>query len=159
MPQARIDDAVRRILREKFGLGLFEQPFADRSGLDSSARPAHRAVARRAAAESQVLLKNTAGCCRWPKTAKVYVAGSNADDIGNQSGGWTIAWQGGAARPPPGTTILAGIKQVAPGATVTYSQGRVGRPDGQRRRASWWWARRRTPRAWATSATAAPTCR
>jgi beta-glucosidase len=52
----------------------------------------------------------------------VYVAGSNADDIGNQSGGWTVSWQGSSGPIVPGTSILAGIRQVAPGATVTYSK-------------------------------------
>ena len=55
---SRIDDAVRRILTKKFELGLFEHPFTDRANLDEIGSPAHRAVARRAVAESQVLLKN-----------------------------------------------------------------------------------------------------
>ncbi len=121
IPQSRIDDAVRRILREKFRLGLFEHPFADRSGTSDFGSDAHRAVARRAAAESQVLLKND-GVLPLSKSAHVYVAGANADDLGNQAGGWTISWQGGSGTPTVGTTILQGIKQVAPGATVTYSR-------------------------------------
>ena len=55
---ARIDDAVTRILTKKFELGLFEQPYADRANIADIGSNAHRAVARRAAAESQVLLKN-----------------------------------------------------------------------------------------------------
>jgi beta-glucosidase len=119
--QSRIDDAVKRILREKFRAGLFEHPFADRTHIGEVGSDAHRAVARKAAAESQVLLKND-GVLPLSKTAKIYVAGSNADDLGNQTGGWTITWQGGSGTTTVGTTILQGIKQVAPGATVTYSK-------------------------------------
>jgi beta-glucosidase len=120
--QSRIDDAVRRILRKKFELGLFENPYADRSNAKAIGGTAHRAVAQEAAAKSQTLLKNTGNLLPLAKNAKVYVAGSNADDIGNQSGGWSISWQGGSGPITTGTSILAGIKKVAPGATVTYSK-------------------------------------
>jgi beta-glucosidase len=120
VPQARIDDAVKRILREKFKLGLFEHPFADRSHQADFGGAAHRAVARKAAAESQTLLKND-GVLPLSKSAHVYVAGSNADDIGNQSGGWTITWQGGSGTTTTGaTSILSGIKDKD--ANVTYSK-------------------------------------
>jgi beta-glucosidase len=119
--QARVDDAVARILRKKFELGLFEHPFASLSNVDQVGSAAHRAVARRAAAESQVLLKNAGGALPLDKHAKVYVAGRNADNIGNQAGGWTIAWQGISGDIIPGTTILEGIREVAPKADVTYS--------------------------------------
>ena len=75
----------------------------------------------RAAAESQVLLKNSGNLLPLKKNAKVYVAGSAADNVGNQSGGWTLTWQGQSGAVPGGTSILAGIKQVAPSAQVTYS--------------------------------------
>ena len=120
--QSRIDDAVRRILRKKFELGLFENPYADRSNAKAIGSAAHRAVGRDAAAKSQTLLKNTGKLLPLAKNAKVYVAGSNADDIGNQSGGWSISWQGSSGPITPGTSILAGIKQVAPKATVTFSK-------------------------------------
>ncbi|MFI6321905.1 glycoside hydrolase family 3 N-terminal domain-containing protein [Nonomuraea sp. NPDC050556] len=119
VPMARIDDAVARILTQKFRFGLFEHPFADRSGLADVGSPAHRSVARTAAAESQVLLKNEGNLLPLKPSAKVYVAGSNADDVGNQSGGWTISWQGSSGPITPGTTILQGIKAQA--ATVTHS--------------------------------------
>jgi beta-glucosidase len=118
---ARIDDAVARILRTKFELGLFEHPLASLSDVGKVGSPSHRAVARRAAAESQVLLKNAGGALPLDKRANVYVAGRNADNIGNQAGGWTIAWQGISGDIIPGTTILEGIREVAPNATVTYS--------------------------------------
>jgi beta-glucosidase len=117
---ARIDDAVRRILTAKFELGLFEHPFTDRTHLSEVGDAAHHALARRAAAESQVLLKND----RAPLPIhgqKVYVAGSNADNIGNQAGGWTLTWQGGSTNKIPGTTILDGIRQDAGADRVTYS--------------------------------------
>jgi beta-glucosidase len=118
---ARIDDAVARILRTKFELGLFEHPFASLSDVSKVGSPSHRAVARKAAAESQVLLKNAGGALPLDEHANVYVAGRNADNIGNQAGGWTITWQGVSGDIIPGTTILEGIREVAPDATVTYS--------------------------------------
>lgn len=119
VPTARIDDAVARILTQKFTLGLFERPYTDRTYLDAVGSARHRAVARKAAAESQVLLKNTGHVLPLSPAAKVYVAGRNADDIGNQAGGWTVQWQGVSGDSIPGTTVLEGIRQVAP--TATYS--------------------------------------
>ncbi|MGW3269440.1 glycoside hydrolase family 3 protein [Streptomyces sp. NPDC001056] len=118
--EARIDDAVSRILKEKFELGLFEHPYADTRGAAAIGSPAHRAVAREAAAESQVLLKNSGGLLPLKKSEKVYVAGSNADDIGNQTGGWTLTWQGSSGDTEPGTTILQGMREA--GGDVTYSK-------------------------------------
>jgi beta-glucosidase len=120
--QSRVDDAVKRILTQKFELGLFESPFADRSAVDSFGGAEHRADARQAAAESQVLLKND-GVLPLAKDSAIYVAGSNADDLGNQMGGWTISWQGGSGpTATTGTSILNGMKQVAPDAAITYSE-------------------------------------
>jgi len=122
--QARVDDAVRRILTQKFDLNLFEQPFADRTNVDGVGSAEDRAVARRAAAESQVLLKNDGGALPLAKEdADLYVAGSTADDLGRQMGGWTISWQGGSGDTTTGTSIAEGIRQVAPDATVTVSTG------------------------------------
>jgi beta-glucosidase len=56
------------------------------------------------------------------KTGRIHVAGKNADDIGNQCGGWTITWQGQSGEPTKGTTILAGIRAAARGAQVSFSR-------------------------------------
>ncbi|WGL52826.1 glycoside hydrolase family 3 N-terminal domain-containing protein [Nocardioides sp. BP30] len=121
--QTRIDDAVSRILTQKFELGLFEKPFTNTSQRDQFGGAAHRATAAQAAAESQVLLKNTHDALPLAKTGKLYVAGSNADDLGNQMGGWTLSWQGGSGKGmTAGTTILDGIKADAPHLDVTYSK-------------------------------------
>ncbi len=121
VPMSRIDDAVTRILTVKFELGLFEHPFTDRSGIADIGSAKHRAVARTAVAESQVLLKNRGHALPLGRRGAIYVAGSNADDIGNQAGGWTITWQGESGDTIPGTTILQGIRAAAPAAQVTYS--------------------------------------
>ena len=120
--QRRIDDAVSRILRAKFQLGLFEHPYTDRRNIDKVGSAAHHRLARRAAAESQVLLRNRHQVLPIRPGSDVYVAGSNADNIGNQAGGWTLTWQGGTTNKIPGTTILDGIKQVAGSGAVTYSE-------------------------------------
>jgi beta-glucosidase len=128
VPQSRIDDANRRILTKKFELGLFEHPLTDRSYTGTVGSQAHRDLAREAVRKSQVLLKNANNVLPLAKNGgKIFVAGKSADDIGNQSGGWTISWQGQSGNATPGTTILQGIRAAAgSGTTVTYNVNGTG---------------------------------
>lgn len=118
---ARIDDAVRRILTAKFKLGLFERPFADRTFLPTVGSPEHRIIARQCVRESVVLLKKKDGILPLPKNAHLYVAGVHAHNIGLQCGGWTISWQGSSGTITEGTTLLQGLREVAPAAHIEYS--------------------------------------
>jgi beta-glucosidase len=99
IPAARLDDAVRRILRVKFRLGLFDagRPSQRTVGgqLELLGAPDHRAVARQAVRESLVLLKNQNALLPLAPDQHVLVAGDGADDVGKQAGGWTLSWQGG----------------------------------------------------------------
>jgi beta-glucosidase len=119
---ARIDDAVSRILTRKFELGLFEQPFSDRTYINDIGSPAHRDVARQAVRESLVLLKNENNILPLsPDNNDILMAGAHANDIGLQSGGWTISWQGSSGNITPGTTILEGVQaNVSNNTDVTY---------------------------------------
>ena len=132
VPIERIDDAVRRILRVKFELGLFEAPYADTDLLPTVGSAEHRAVAREAVAKSAVLLKNDGGLLPISDNiTTIFVGGQAADDIGIQSGGWTIEWQGKEGAITPGTTILQGIEASVPeGVTVYYNKfGNLDRVD------------------------------
>jgi beta-glucosidase len=124
VPMARIDDANRRILTKKFELGLFEHPLTDRRFLNTIGSKPHRDLARQAVRESQVLLKNENHVLPLSKRGKIFVAGKNADDLGNQSGGWTVGWQGTSGPVIPGTTILQGMRQKS--STVTYAKDGAG---------------------------------
>ncbi|KAL5210510.1 hypothetical protein ABZP36_006133 [Zizania latifolia] len=128
VPMSRIDDAVTRILRVKFTMGLFENPLPDSSLADQLGKQEHRDLAREAVRKSLVLLKNgkTSGKPLLPlskKAPKILVAGSHADNLGYQCGGWTIEWQGDSGRTTVGTTILDAVKAaVDPATTVVYAE-------------------------------------
>lgn len=126
IPPGRIDDAVRRILRVKLKLGLFDpdRPWEGRGDVVGS--PAHRALARQAVRESLVLLKNNGGVLPIKGNAHVLVAGSGADDIGRQCGGWTLSWQGTGNQNsdfPNGESIYAGLREAlqAGGGSAEFS--------------------------------------
>ena len=120
----RIDDAVRRILLVKHACGLFDKPRpAERywSGHAGYGSAEHREVAREAVRKSLVLLKNENATLPLDKNLRVLVAGRNADNIGHQCGGFTIAWQGtsGNGDVPGGTSIWQGIRALAPRAVLS----------------------------------------
>ena len=118
IPAARLDDAVRRILRVKILAGSFEagrpssRPVSGKFDLIGS--PEHRAVARQAVRESMVLLKNNGSLLPLKPGANILVAGRGADNIGQQAGGWSITWQGTGvtnANFPNGQSIWSGIDE------------------------------------------------
>jgi len=123
VPQTRIDDAVSRILRVKFEMGLFENPMPPSGQGDTVGSDADRAAARQAVSESAVLLKTAAGVLPLAKSGKtVLLAGQGADDIGLASGGWTISWQGQAGNVTTGTTLKAAL-QARLGSGLTFDAG------------------------------------
>ncbi len=127
IPMTRIDDAVRRILRVKFEMGLFDSPGTDPALTAAIGSAEHRAVARECVRESVVQLKNNSRTLPLAKNiTHLAVVGTAADDIGTQCGGWTITWQGQSGNTlHGGTTILTAIRNsVGPGTRVTFS------PDG-----------------------------
>ncbi|MEN3359879.1 MAG: beta-glucosidase [Mycobacteriales bacterium] len=126
---ARIDQSVRRILKLKFALGLFEHPYVD-AGKANAAVTAGRDDALKATRESVTLLRNQNNLLPLPSTAKLVVTGPSADSMTNQLGGWSVSWQGvfgaghvccmgPADQIPPGSTVLTGLR--AAGRTVTYA--------------------------------------
>ncbi|MHA8020267.1 glycoside hydrolase family 3 protein [Stenotrophomonas hibiscicola] len=136
----RLDDAVRRILRVKFRLGLFEAGSPSTRAVGGQfaliGAPAHRAVARQAVRESLVLLKNQNGLLPLSPKQRILVAGDGADDVGKQAGGWTLNWQGtGTTRKdfPNADTIYEGIARqasAAGGEAVLAVDGRYAvKPD------------------------------
>jgi beta-glucosidase len=123
VPMARIDDAVRRILKQKAHLKLWEHPFPDPAFAGQLGSPEHRALAREAVRQSAVLLKNQDAVLPLPKNGHILVVGSKADDIGIQCGGWTVSWAGRRGNVTPGTTILAAIQRAASGGKVAFAPG------------------------------------
>jgi beta-glucosidase len=109
---SRIDDAVRRILKVKFEIGLFENPYSKRELISRIGSQEHREIARQAVRESMVLLKNDKSILPLKKNLKqIVVVGPKADDLGSQCGGWTISWQGKKGKITEGKTILEGLKE------------------------------------------------
>jgi beta-glucosidase len=120
IPQSRIDDAVSRILRVKFEMGLFENPMPAAGKLAEVGSDADRAIASQAVSESATLLKSSSGALPIATTGKkVLLAGMGADDIGIQSGGWTMTWQGSIGNITDGTTIKDALSSKL-GSSLTY---------------------------------------
>lgn len=127
IPMARLDDAVTRILRVKMRLGLFQAGAPSKRALgghfEQLGSAAHRALAREAVRESLVLLKNQGQLLPLDSHARVLVAGNGADNVGKQSGGWTLSWQGTGNKLgdfPGATSIWSGIR-----AATTAAGGRA----------------------------------
>ncbi|WP_142784517.1 glycoside hydrolase family 3 protein [Changchengzhania lutea] len=122
----RVNDAVKRILRQKYRLGLFKNPFPDSTLISKIGSSAHRDKARQIVRESLVLLKNGNKALPIDKqTKKIVVVGEHANNSGLQSGGWTIKWQGVREHYKGATTILEGIQNAAKG-TVIYDADATG---------------------------------
>lgn len=128
----RVDDAVRRILRQKFRLGLFKNPYPDSSLIVGIGSKSHRDIARQAVRESLVLLKNENQTLPLDKNAKkIVVVGEHANNAGLQSGGWTVAWQGTSENYTGATTILQGIEALARGEVVYDSDATGNHEDAE----------------------------
>lgn len=131
VPMSRIDDAVRRVLRLKYRLGLFDQPMPV-GGYDDFGSPAHRQIARDAVTESMVLLKNTDDILPLAQGRKILVTGPNADSMRALNGGWTYSWQG---KLQPGdfadcNTILQAMRQRFGADNIIYAPGVTYNEDG-----------------------------
>ncbi len=130
IPAARLDDAVRRILRVKIRAGTFDRGRPSSRALGGKlaliGAAEHRAIARRAVRESLVLLKNEGGLLPLRPQADILVAGGGADNIPQQAGGWSLTWQGGGttnANFPNAESIWSGIDAAvkAAGGTATLA--------------------------------------
>jgi beta-glucosidase len=130
IPMSRIDDAVTRILRVKLRAGLFDGKKPSQNiyaGKQEALQD--RALARQAVRESLVLLKNNGSVLPLARGKKILVVGKSADSIANQSGGWSLTWQGTDNKNsdyPYSDTILAGIKEAAGDANVSFSETAAG---------------------------------
>ncbi|HJS36478.1 MAG TPA: glycoside hydrolase family 3 N-terminal domain-containing protein [Pseudoxanthomonas sp.] len=114
IPQARIDDAVTRILRVKLRAGLWDHKPSASQYAGKPEALVHRELARRAARESLVLLKNDGGTLPLKKGQRVLLVGKSADSISNQTGGWSLTWQGTDntnADFPNADSIAAGLRE------------------------------------------------
>ncbi|MDE2597196.1 MAG: glycoside hydrolase family 3 protein [Sphingomonadales bacterium] len=127
VPMARIDDAVSRILRVKLRMGLFARPTAAGRFTGDAAALTDRALAQEAVRKSAVLLKNDAGALPLSPGKRLLVVGASAANFANQTGGWSVTWQGedvNNADFSTGETLLDGLRRVYGADKVTFS------PDG-----------------------------
>jgi len=124
IPMSRIDDAVSRIIRVKLRAGLFDKSPAQNAHAGKDDAMQARALARQAVRESLVLLKNEGPALPLKRGQKILVVGKSADELSNQSGGWSITWQGTATTNADfknADTILTGIREAAGKDNVTFS--------------------------------------
>ena len=119
----RINDAVYRILKIKYSMGLFEKPLKDYKKLNEVGSSRNRELAREGVNKSVVLLQNNNILPISKKNKSILVAGEHGHDLGYQCGGWSISWQGGSGNTTIGTTILDGIRDnIGNHSSVTFSK-------------------------------------
>ncbi len=125
VPMSRIDDAVRRILRVKFELGLFENAMPDKTMLANFGKPEYPRIALEAARESLILLKNDNNILPLTKNKKVLVTGPTADSLISLNNGWTYVWQGSepSLYPIEKPTIRRAVEEKTGKANFTFVQG------------------------------------
>lgn len=135
VPMSRIDDAVRRVLRLKYRLGLFDKPYSNLEDYPLFGSRQHADAALQAAEESLVLLKNTDGILPLAKGRKLLVTGPNANSMRTLNGGWSYSWQGDKADQCAGAynTILEALTQKYGADNVVYEAGVTYKQGGQ-----WW---------------------
>lgn len=124
LSEARLNEAVTRVLRMKYQLGLFDSPFSDRELLNQVRCHRHLVLARKAVQKSLVLLKNRSQVLPFDSTKlnALHVSGNGADDLGLTCGGWTASWQGSKGEVTEGTTVLAALSQALPGTAITFDE-------------------------------------
>ena len=129
----RIDDAVRRVLRLKYRLGLFEKPYWSRSEFPDFGNTEHEAAARSAASESITLLKNENNILPLPANARILVAGPNGNSMRTLNGGWSYSWQGEKTEEFANdyNTIYEALQNKFGAANVRYEPGVTYKMDGQ----------------------------
>ena len=135
VPMSRIDDAVRRVLRLKYRLNLFEKPYYDLKDFPLFGSAEHAAAALKAAEESLVLLKNTDGLLPLAKGKKILLTGPNANSMRSLNGGWSYTWQGSNAEDcsEPYNTILEAFTNKFGAENIIYEAGVTYNEKG-----NWW---------------------
>ncbi|WP_278503937.1 glycoside hydrolase family 3 N-terminal domain-containing protein [Phocaeicola barnesiae] len=135
VPMSRIDDAVRRVLRLKYRLNLFEKPYYDLKDFPLFGSAEHAAAALKAAEESLVLLKNTDGILPLAKGKKILLTGPNANSMRSLNGGWSYTWQGNNAEDcsEPYNTILEAFTNKFGAENIIYEAGVTYNEKG-----NWW---------------------
>ncbi len=135
VPMSRIDDAVRRVLRLKYRLNLFEKPYYDLKDYPLFGSAEHAAAALQAAEESLVLLKNTDGILPLAKGKKILLTGPNANSMRSLNGGWSYTWQGSNAEDcsEPYNTILEAFTNKFGAENIIYEAGVTYNEKG-----NWW---------------------
>lgn len=133
VPMSRIDDAVRRVLRLKFRLGLFDRPNWSASEYPKFAGKEHEAAAKKAADESITLLKNENNILPLKQGARILVTGPNANSMRTLNGGWSYSWQGEKVEDfaQEYNTILEAMRNKFGEANVKYAAGVEYKMDGE----------------------------